>query len=534
MHEYHGSYDGGANPQVKPHDGSAAAPTGPMPGTEPIPDAEAGSPGGSSRPRRSGSRIHAGLPSWDIRAKIAVVVSFVVLVTVLVMNRPRLKSKDSSAPVAAISQRTNADKSANVGDSAKPGDRGAPKEGSESPPAAPVAASDPTPGKGDAPPDAPEPIAAEVPPKPVESLPKDRTDEREKPAAAVAEAKEETPSLDAPTSKAGERKVLPTALADAPIPPLDDAKPKEEPFPKDEKTPRLDGRPASTPIPAEGAPKVVPDGPAAPVAAMPLLSKTPSTADPDKAVTDDPPPARHSDASNDGGFSIPSAGLVRTADSAGKKSNPGEAVVSVTATKPPASVPGTGNDDGTLHIVRRGENFWTIARYHYASGRFYKALWYANRDLAKTPEDLYVGTAIRIPPVEDLNRDLIEAPKTARTEARPSASTSARKGSPRDGRAERTAVEGEPQATLPVDRKDSAKPIPRRAELPPKPEPETSYRTYIVRGRNETLRSVARTQLGDGDRELEIEALNRDKFSEDSTRLKVGMILNLPNETRTR
>ena len=531
MHEFHGSFDGGANPQVNPHDGSA----GPMPGTEAIPDAETGSPStGSAKPRRSGSLLHAGLPSWDIRAKIAVVLSFVVLVTVLVMNRPRLKAKDSSALVAEISSPTNADKPASTAAPAKPDERVAAKAESPSPPPAPTAIGDEAPPKGVTPSVSTPAQIAEANRVPVvESLPKAVTDEHENPASTAAGDKEATPSLDSPAPKPAEQLVVTTAVADAPIPPPEAKKPKEEPFPADEKLPRLDSGKPSTPEPVDVATKSVPDEPAAPVASMPPLSKAPSTAEPIKPATIDLAAAGTPDAPSEGRFSIPSAGLVRTTDSAVKKPLPSNLVVPVSSANPPASVPGTGNDDGTLHIVRRGENFWTIARYHYGSGRLYKALWYANRDLAKTPEDLYVGTAIRIPPSEDLNRDMIDAPKTARADTRPSASAPARKVSSRDGRAERAAVEGDPQAALPVG-KDNAKPIPRRSETQPKSEPEASYRTYVVRGRNETLRSVARTQLGDSGRELEIEALNRDAFSEDSTRLKVGMMLKLPNEARTR
>src|SRR5205823_2060736 len=61
------------------------------------------------------------------------------------------------------------------------------------------------------------------------------------------------------------------------------------------------------------------------------------------------------------------------------------------------------------HIVQSGENFWTIARLYYGSGRFYLALWKANRGLVPAPEKLRVGMTIRIPPPEALDRALVKA-----------------------------------------------------------------------------------------------------------------------------
>jgi nucleoid-associated protein YgaU len=70
------------------------------------------------------------------------------------------------------------------------------------------------------------------------------------------------------------------------------------------------------------------------------------------------------------------------------------------------------------HLVRRGENFWTIARRYYGSGGYYKALWAANRDQVTAPDQLTVGMAIVVPPVSDLDPSLIEAPRPASAPAR--------------------------------------------------------------------------------------------------------------------
>ena len=59
------------------------------------------------------------------------------------------------------------------------------------------------------------------------------------------------------------------------------------------------------------------------------------------------------------------------------------------------------------HVVQKRENFWTISRLSYGSGRFYKALWAANKHLVPVIDELYVGTTILIPPPEALDPSLI-------------------------------------------------------------------------------------------------------------------------------
>ena len=61
-----------------------------------------------------------------------------------------------------------------------------------------------------------------------------------------------------------------------------------------------------------------------------------------------------------------------------------------------------------LHKVEKNENFWTISRMYYNSGRYYKALWKANEDKVAEIDKLYRNTVIRIPPPEDLDPAYIE------------------------------------------------------------------------------------------------------------------------------
>ena len=63
------------------------------------------------------------------------------------------------------------------------------------------------------------------------------------------------------------------------------------------------------------------------------------------------------------------------------------------------------------HTVRSGENFWTISRLYYHSGRYYMALWDANKKAVPAPDRLVVGDKIIIPRADQLDPSMIqEAP----------------------------------------------------------------------------------------------------------------------------
>jgi nucleoid-associated protein YgaU len=62
------------------------------------------------------------------------------------------------------------------------------------------------------------------------------------------------------------------------------------------------------------------------------------------------------------------------------------------------------------HVVEPNENFWTISRQYYGSGRYYRALWKANADRCPRIDGLYVNDVIIIPPPEDLDPGYILPP----------------------------------------------------------------------------------------------------------------------------
>lgn len=83
------------------------------------------------------------------------------------------------------------------------------------------------------------------------------------------------------------------------------------------------------------------------------------------------------------------------------------------------------------HVVRRGENFWTIARHYYGSGRYYRALWRANREQVPEIEELYIGSSIIVPAPEDLDRAYIDPPSAARAAERNRSLSRREEGTPR-------------------------------------------------------------------------------------------------------
>jgi nucleoid-associated protein YgaU len=192
---------------------------------------------------------------------------------------------------------------------------------------------------------------------------------------------------------------------------------------------------------------------------------------------------------------------------------PARAVVTVPITPrrartAPAPAPTADRVEATPHVVQSGENFWTIARLYYGSGRFYKALWKANADRVPRPEDLHVGDTIRVPPPEQLDPKLVDHNATSPSAPR------------RDAEAKRVAQAPGSLVMLPVGR--PSRPMSSEDDL----EPERPAASHLVRPR-ETLRTIARDRLGDSRREDEIRDMNLDQL-EDNLALRPGMRLRLP------
>jgi nucleoid-associated protein YgaU len=195
------------------------------------------------------------------------------------------------------------------------------------------------------------------------------------------------------------------------------------------------------------------------------------------------------------------------------------------------------------HTVEEQENFWTISRLYYGSGRYYKALWQANRATHPRIDEIAVGDTIIIPAQEDLDPTYIlppqaaePVPSPARRAAGPrkgevSTTSSQRQGVPLK-RSSRTAVE----LNLPVDdvlRDNRSRSTPRtfaadeglERGLSPADAPIHKVRP------GETVRSIARDRLGDSRRADEILEINR-KLIDDPYNLVPGQILELPEDAK--
>lgn len=222
----------------------------------------------------------------------------------------------------------------------------------------------------------------------------------------------------------------------------------------------------------------------------------------------------------------------------------------------PASSPGQSIrerilDEGGLveavpHVVQREENFWTISRLYYGSGRFYKALWAANRRAVPEITKLYVGQSIRIPPPEALDRSLIEPAKPVSSSASlettgavPSPTSGSAASTPmrRASRALEAAKDGSaPNATEEEVALPTSDPFAKRGEgssmgdAPARQRYEVRRPRYKVR-RYETLRSIARDTLGDSHRADEILELN-EAVIDDPTHLITGQVLELPEDAK--
>jgi nucleoid-associated protein YgaU len=273
------------------------------------------------------------------------------------------------------------------------------------------------------------------------------------------------------------------------------------------------------------------------------------------------------------------------ADSAGGR---GHATGGSTRESQPRAASHSERVEATDHLIERGDNYWTISRQYYNSGRYYRALWKANAARYPDIDVLHVGDVIVVPPVEDLDPDYIlpvrtRAPSSSRTASldRPGQGQGRRRDDERDtavsespsrpsgsitsgkvslaarssGSTARRADPADSDLDLPVsgdtarrdrvasykgrspaasgvfegdgdesETRDSARPRGLGGNQPGRP-------VYRVRS-YDTLRSIARDTLGDARRSDEILELNRGLI-DNPNQLVVGQLLELPDDART-
>jgi nucleoid-associated protein YgaU len=416
---------------------------------------------------------------------------------------------------------------------------------------------------------------ADTPRRPTPIAPELGTDSTQKasenppaPTPAIVEPPSPNPKSDSESAPA-----LPAPQVPAPSTPAADSPPEPTPAGPDPRPnltqPAAEGLPSPTQLPAPAAPAAAQESTEKPLAtptpiatpaespkAPPASSPPASTPAPfDLAPT---PTATGPDPGSGEWVKLPTVGRGRsleddrfTPDPAREFPRERQAVPNESAAPQRTGRGGERIDrvEAVPHVVERLENFWTISRLYYGSGRFYKALWAANRNTVPVITELYVGQTIRIPPPEELDSALVEPPLTSRVAA--VSSPSRRRASPTSGSTADAPLykTSRPNgADLPVSSASSARGRDDKAEveveLPTSDpfarrgtdsiDPEASPRDrprrprYRVR-KYDTLRTIARDTLGNSRRADEILELNAD-IVRDPSDLVVGQILALPED----
>jgi nucleoid-associated protein YgaU len=470
------------------------------------------------------------------------------------------------------------------------GDAPPPAPAAEAPPPAPAAEAPPKPSPAQAPkadasaPPAPAPAAepATDPGLPPEVSPSEPTAPEPAPAVDLPPAATPTePTAPAPASEpppviapepAATAELPPPVVVPGPTPAAEPTPPSPSPSPAVPETvaapPVLDHVEKAAPSAPADAP------PAAPAAELPTFETAPASAPapapapapPTVPAEDDWVPIKHvagppkldprdmdlydetfeGRAGRGGDFfadmvpSTPATPVQAAAPAVVAGAATGAAVAGAAAAIAAEAAPSRRDDgrmDTILHKVRAGENFWTISRTHYASGRYYKALGKANSDQFQRLQDLYVGAVIRIPPPEDLDPALIDPaggdsardrdPDAAEAPASQIASDAPRLRRSRGMNDEFNLPDADPETEQASDRDDRRR-TPR--EEYDTPDPRRAPPVHKVRTR-ETLRSIARDRLGDSRRAREILELNRDGIP-DPAHLTPGQVLDLPDDAQ--
>jgi nucleoid-associated protein YgaU len=151
-----------------------------------------------------------------------------------------------------------------------------------------------------------------------------------------------------------------------------------------------------------------------------------------------------------------------------------------------AAAPDRG--DGTA-TVQPNDTFWTISERVYGTGAYFKALIRYNADKHPLPDQLAVGDTVLVPSVGELRQKYPQLCPKPRHGG---------EGGIRNAAAPRSSAGG---------------------------------RSYEVR-EGDTLFDIARFELGDGARWVEIYELNRDQLTDDYHYVKPGSTLLLPGRHR--
>lgn len=249
--------------------------------------------------------------------------------------------------------------------------------------------------------------------------------------------------------------------------------------------------PLVTPAPATTRPSVLPAAPSLPPLAEPATRPAPLPSPSGPLATPQPAPPRDSNAPT--GLPAPAVDPNRRSTGPAVEppaplgAKPGESTLPKPAEPAKPAAPPAG---AKTHKVAAGESLWVIAEDYYGDGHLWKKIRDANPGIDENR--LLEGQVLVIPPKEG--------------PAKPTAPTGS--GAPAAA----------PSAT--------AKPTDPNKPTETAPKPKARKATYRVEA-GDTLVSIARAILKDGERWREIYELNKDKIK-DPNRLLVGTELKLP------
>ena len=510
------------------------------------------SPTPAPTPKRAARRIPFLPTKPEGRIGLAALLTFVVFVGALASR----KGWFGSPIPLAIKHNSRPGDDPKKGEPAKPAvDPEKPKESPDSPPVptpAPISTPAPTPGPD---PSTPSPgatpkaeLPGERPPPEPATLPRAEGEPSKPilpgdlPLSTPMDVTPTPPVTPPPPPDSGPNKLpdipkeakdpLPLPVDPAPTPPTavpaPSTTPAVDPFPIPETKPSPpEPKPVEPPIfvappvvtPPVVAPPVAPTPQPMPVEPKPEASPlVPSV----KAPPLDPVPAAEASTATAAASTLGAGWVIIKS---GGKRGPGTGTIVSTPADAPSDAPSDPprvvdgprvRDDveapdqvqPALHKVQPGENFWTISKTFYGSGDYYQALWAANRRQVPKIDELYVGTVLRVPPIEALDRSKVVRSKTNDPNASTTSQTTARKAD----------LARKVELAAPV------RPRPSRVEADLDDQPRRP--TYTVKA-HETLRSIARDTLDDPKRDREIFSLNRDLLG-DSNDLTPGTTLTLP------
>jgi nucleoid-associated protein YgaU len=162
---------------------------------------------------------------------------------------------------------------------------------------------------------------------------------------------------------------------------------------------------------------------------------------------------------------------------------------------------------GDTYDIEPGDNFWTISRKKYGTGRYFMALAQHNSQIITDPKRMKLGVSISTPAAEVLERTYAQfIPKAATIDPVQTASISPVVSTANNSKVTVAAATDEAESGFFIA--DDGTPM---------------YRI----GREDTLSGVAQRHLGRSSRWTQIFELNRDVLP-DGNSLKIGAVLRLP------